>query len=154
MLAEATRWLAWQGWELTLVARRPEPLAGALGARPVPFDWDAPSALDPIGAGFDLGLFWLHDPVVWLARPLEDLLRPAGRSVRVHGAMSADPQIRAQRDPDPRPGLARQTVILGWHPLPGGAKEWLSHREICTGTCFALAHPDRPLVQIGAGAGP
>lgn len=153
MLADATRWLARQGWDITLMARRPDALAADLNATPVAFDWDAPDGVRGLQPGYDLALLWLHDTAVPLARQFEDLLRPEGRVVRVHGSLSADPEVRAAREPDPRPGLARQTVILGWHPGPDGGRTWLSHREISTGTAFALAHPDRSWVQIGACAG-
>ena len=157
MLADATRWLASEGWEITLLARRPETLAQEIGAHPVLFDWGDPEAhqlLADLSGNFALVLIWLHDDAVHLARPAEDRLAPGARVVRIHGALSADPTIHTRREPDPRPGLARQSVILGWHPGPDGERIWLSHDEISGGAIEALKNPEKRTVLAGTRAGP
>jgi NADPH:quinone reductase-like Zn-dependent oxidoreductase len=158
MLAGATRRLAAQASALTLVARNPGPLAADLGARSVALDWaapDAPSRVAAIWDGFDLAVIWLHDDAAHLARPFEDLLRPGGRVIRVHGSRSVDPVVRAARDPDPRPGLHRQVVILGWHPDPlaAGGRRWLADDEICAGVLAALDHPALGALIVGGAGG-
>jgi len=156
MLAGATRWLAGAGWDITLLARRPEALAQDIAARLVPFDWADPEAAATLAGlpdDFDLALIWLHDDAVRLARPAEDRLAPGARVIRVHGALSADPAVHALREPDPRPGLARQSVILGWHPGPDGAHVWLTDDEISGATIDALQHPTKATVLAGTKAG-
>lgn len=148
MLAPAARVIARRAEALTLAARAPHALAAELGATPLPLDWNIPQvAIDALPApGFDLVITWLHDNATYLARPCEDLAHAGGRSIRVHGAKSADPAIRAQRDPNPRPGLARQTVILGWF---GPAKRWLTDEEISQGVIAALEAPAVRTLIVG-----
>ncbi len=157
MLAGASHWLAAEGWDITLLARRPEALAQQIGARAVRFDWAEPEATTTLASlpdDFALALIWLHDDAVHLARPAEDQLAPAARVIRIHGALSADPEIHAKREPDPRPSLKRQTVILGWHPGPDGARVWLTDGEISGAAIAALQDPGKATVLAGTRAGP
>jgi NADPH:quinone reductase-like Zn-dependent oxidoreductase len=158
MLAGATRRLAARASALTLVARNPGPLAAELGATPVALDWSAPDALGGVAAiegGFDLAIVWLHDGASHLARPFETLLRPGGRVIRVHGSRSVDPEVRAGREPDPRPDLQRQVVILGWlpDPLAQDGQRWLTDDEICAGVLAALDHPALAALIVGGAGG-
>ncbi len=156
MLAEASRWIAARSEAVTLVARRPEALAAEIGATPVTLDWsdsEAASRIAALPGSYDLAVIWLHDNACHLARPAEDLLEPHGRSIRVHGSLSADPQKRAARDPNPRPGIHRQVVILGWHHEPGGGKRWLSDGEISAGTIAAIREPRFEALTIGGASG-
>ncbi|QBY01547.1 hypothetical protein E2K80_13110 [Rhodophyticola sp. CCM32] len=156
MLAQASEWIAAQCQNLTLVARHPDALAAKLGATPLQLDWADPDAADRIAAlpsDFDLVLTWVHDAAAGLVRPCEDRLKPGGRSIRVHGSLSADLQTRAARDPNPRPDIARQVVILGWHPEPGGGKRWLSNDEISAGVIAAIREPVFEALTIGGASG-
>ena len=158
MLADASRWIAGQARHVTLVARAPEALAQELGAEAVALDWkqlDATERISALSARFDLAVLWLHDDSCSLARPFENQLLPGGRLVRVHGAQSADPAVRAAREPDPRPGLRRQVVILGWHPevsAPDGQR-WLSDAEISAGVIAAICHPALEALTVGGASG-
>ncbi|WP_375550567.1 hypothetical protein [Rhodophyticola porphyridii] len=156
ILADASRWIAGHCNHLTLLARRPEALAKELGATAVPIDWSGPDATGRLSAlprDFDLAVSWLHDAAAFLARPIEDCLKPGGRSIRVHGSRSADPHTRAARDPDPRPDVARQVVILGWHPEPGDGQRWLSNAEISAGVVAAIREPVFEALTIGGASG-
>lgn len=158
MLARATRWIAARSDRVTLMARRPEALARDLGAEACSLDWADPgaaSAMAQLPGDFDLAVIWLHDAAAHLARPAEDRLCPGGRVCRVHGARSADPKVRTAREPDPRPGLDRQVVILGWHPDPVGedGKRWLSDAEISGGVIAALRDPALEALTIGGASG-
>ncbi|MEO0999770.1 MAG: hypothetical protein AAFW69_04045, partial [Pseudomonadota bacterium] len=152
MLAEATRAIAARAARTTLLARRPETLAAETGAAYQRIDWADPGAAAALDAlpPADLLLSWLHDDAVHLARPLEDRCRPGARVIRVHGAASRDPATRAARDPDPRPDLRRQTVILGWAAGP----RWLSDAEISAAAVEALVNPDKETVVAGILTGP
>lgn len=158
MLAGASRWIARQARQLTLVARAPEALARELGAEAVALDWkqpNAPERIAALSARFDLAVLWLHDDASRLARLFENQLLPGGRLVRVHGSRSADPSVRAAREPDPRPGLRRQVVILGWHPdanAPDGQR-WLSDAEISAGVISAICHPVLEALTVGGASG-
>ncbi len=160
MLAGASRWLAAQGWAVTLAARRPEALAQEIGAAPLALDWydrdSAQAVLAALSPGFAMGVIWLHDDAVWLARAAEYQLAPYARVIRVHGALSADPKVHASREPDPRPGIWRQSVILGWHPDPAARdrKRWLTDAEISGGLIEALETPDPSPLIVGTRAGP
>jgi hypothetical protein len=156
MLAGLTRRVATHSRSLTLVARRPEPLATELGARPVSLDWTdalgAQRALEALRNTFDLVISWLHDDAVFLARACENAARSLGRSVRVHGSLSIDLTVRERRDPDPRPGITRQTVILGWFADPSAedGQRWLTDAEICEGVWQAVDDSSMPLNVIGS----
>jgi hypothetical protein len=158
MLAGATRGVAARAAGLTLVARNPGLLAGALSARAVAMDWAAPgarAAVAAIGGGFHLAILWLHDEAVHLARPFEDLVVPGGRVIRVLGSRAVDPAVRAAREPDPRPGVHRQAVILGWHPDPAApdGQRWLSDGEISAGVLAAVADPALEALIVGGAGG-
>jgi hypothetical protein len=158
MLAGATRVLAARAGRALLVARCPEGLATGTGAGALALDWSAPGAAARIAAipgGFDLGVIWLHDEAAGLARAFEDLLAPGARVIRVHGSRSIDPAVRAARDPDPRPGLRRQVVILGWHPDPAApeGQRWLTDAEISAGVLAAVDHPALEAVIVGGAGG-
>jgi hypothetical protein len=156
MLAGLTRRVAMRSRSLTLIARRPDALAVELGARPVSLDWtdalSAQRALEALRNTFDLVISWLHDDAVLLARWCEEAARSHGRSVRIHGSLSIDPAVRARRDPDPRPGIARQTVILGWFADPSAedGQRWLTDAEICAGVWQAVDDPSKRLTVIGS----
>jgi hypothetical protein len=163
MLAPATRRLAGRAGRLTLASRHPGTLAAEIGAAPLPIDWNDRAAASAALAAFrrdaapvDLLVAWLHDAAVWLAAPAEACLAAGARSIRVHGSRSADPAVRRARDPDPRPDVRRQTVILGWHPDPlaEDGRRWLDHAEISDGVIAAVDEPDREIVLVGAAAGP
>lgn len=158
MLAGATRALAAQADEVVLVARRPEALATETGAVPLALDWTAPDAATRVAelpGGFDLGLIWLHDEACGLARAFEDRLAPGARVIRVHGSRSVDPAVRVVREPDPRPGLHRQVVILGWHLDPSAAdgQRWLADDEICAGVLAAVDRPALSALIVGGAGG-
>jgi hypothetical protein len=158
MLAGATRALAPQARHMLLVARRPQALAAETGAEPLALDWAAPDAaalIARIPGGFDLAVIWLHDDAAGLARAFEDRLAPGARVIRVHGSRSMDPAVRAARDPDPRPGLQRQVVILGWHPHPAApeGQRWLTDAEISAGVLAAVDHPALEALIVGGAGG-
>jgi len=158
MLAGATRKIAEGADALTLVSRQPGVLAGEIGATAVQLDWSDPDAvtrLSLIPPRFDLAVVWLHDDAVGLARPFEDLLVPGGRIIRVLGSRAMDPVVRAARTPQPRPGLRRQDVILGWHPDPAAAngQRWLTDAEISAGVMAALDHPALTALIVGGAGG-
>ncbi len=149
MLADAARWIAPRATSLTLAARNPSPLAEEVRAKPHRLDWAKQAgAMLPPGGTFDIVISWLHDEAIWLARPAEDLLKPGGRSIRIHGANSLEPAKRRLRDPDPRPDIARQTVILGWVES-GAGKRWLTHSEISQGVISAIRQPNKELLVVG-----
>lgn len=154
MLEAAARHAAELSRRLTLGARRPESLAKALGVMALPLDWHDRSAtvaalatLD--GPAPDLLISWLHDDGVWLAAGLEGLLPTAARTIRVHGSDSRDPARRAERDPNPRADLRRQTVILGWVNEPEG-RRWLTDAEISSAVIRAIDRPGENTVIAGA----
>jgi hypothetical protein len=155
MLSGLARMLAPLAASLTLASRNPQSLARELGISSMHLDWAAPAQAraDLAGEGirYDLVISWLHDEAVAFARDCENLLRADGRSVRIHGSLSVDPAIRARRDPDPRPGVHRQTVILGWFADPAAedGKRWLTDAEICAGTLQAILKPSAVLHIIG-----
>lgn len=158
MLAGATRWLAERSERVLLAARRPDALAGELGAEAPRLDWSDPAAPDLIGAqagAHDLALIWLHDEAAALSRHCEDTLTPGGRVIRVHGALSADRGMRARRQPDRRQDVAQQIVILGYHPEPDaeGGKRWLTDDEISGGVIAALRDPSLEALTIGSASG-
>lgn len=158
MLAGLTRALAVRSRGLVLVARNPAALATEIGAAPVALDWAVPQAGEQIAelpGGFDLAVLWLHDAAAGLARAFEDRLAPGGRLIRVHGSLSMDPVVRAAREPDPRPGLHRQVVILGWHPDPRAedGQRWLTHPEICAGVLAAVDAPVLEAIILGGSGG-
>jgi hypothetical protein len=156
MLAGLTRRVAVQSRSLTLIARRPDALAAELGASPVSLDWteasSAQQALEALRNKFDLVISWLHDDAVYLARSCEDAARSQGRSVRIHGSLSIDPAVRERRDPDPRPGIVRQTVILGWFADPSAedGQRWLTDAEICEGVWQAVDDSSKVVSVIGS----
>ncbi|WP_417587278.1 hypothetical protein [Pararhodobacter oceanensis] len=158
MLRDATCAIAKRASALTLIARRPEALATELSATAIALDLTAPEAAEKIAqinGGFDTAVIWQHDDTAALSRPLEDLLRPKGRLIRVMGSMAMDPEVRATRAPDPRPDITRQLVILGWHPdaaAPDGQR-WLSHAEINAGVLAALNAPALEALIIGGSGG-
>lgn len=155
MLADATRHIAGRASQVTLAARRPEALAGEVGATPVSLDWADRAAtearLNALPAP-DLLLSWYHDDALWLGAQLEALITPGGRSIRVHGARSADPTVRAARDPSPRKDVLRQVVITGWKAGP--PPRWLTNDEISRGTVEAVEDPTLTLHTIGTTDGP
>ncbi|WP_417599225.1 hypothetical protein [Pararhodobacter oceanensis] len=162
MLRETTCAIAERASALTLIARSPEALAADLSATcpttPMALDLTAEDAVARIAqteGGFDTAILWLHDDAVSLSRPLENLLRPEGRLLRVMGSLAMDPAVRATRAPDPRPDITRQLVILGWHPdaaAPEGQR-WLSHAEINAGVLAALNAPVLEALIIGGSGG-
>ncbi|PVH28145.1 hypothetical protein [Pararhodobacter oceanensis] len=162
MLRATTCAIAHRATALTLIARSPEALAADLSATcpttPIALDLTAEGAVARIAqikGGFDTAVIWLHDDAVSLSRPLEDLLRPSARLLRVMGSLAMDPAVRATRAPDPRQDITRQLVILGWHPdaaAPDGQR-WLSHAEINAGVLAALNAPALEALIIGGSGG-
>jgi hypothetical protein len=159
MLAPATRWIAAHSTRLTLAARAHRALADQLGADSVQVDWTDPVATRASLAGhrgcYDVAVLWLHDDGAPLARAFEDTVRTGGRIVRVHGSASADPQVLRRRDPDPRKDVARQIVILGYHPddtAPEG-RRWLSDAEISGGVIAALRDVALTALTVGGASG-
>jgi len=154
MLADASRWIACRAAILTLAARNPARLADELKANPVVMDWSnsiaARSAL-PVKQ-FDIVISWLHDEAIWLARPIENLLKSGGRSIRIHGAKSLEPANLRQRNPDPRPDVTHQNVILGWKGSIDD-KRWLTNTEIRGGVITALTRPNKKTIIVGDARG-
>lgn len=151
MLARASAHIAAHADALSLASRSPDPLAAALGARPIAFDWaDHDTALTGFAplAPVDTLISWLHDDGIWLAEHLEAKLKPQGRSIRIHGADSRDPDVRDRRDPNPRDDLVRQTVILGWVNRPDG-RRWLTNDEISDAVIRAVDHASEATIQAG-----
>ena len=159
MLEGATTWIAARADATTLAARRPFALADSIGATPLELDWSeantALKALSPLAGGFDLAVIWLHDMAVALSRPCEDVVRPAGRVIRVHGSLSADPDIRKTRAPDPRRDVRQQAVILGFHPDTRAeeGKRWLRHEEISAGVIAAVRDTALEAIIVGGSGG-
>ncbi len=155
MLSGLARTLAPLAASLTIASRNPQRLAEELGISSMRVDWAAPALaradLSGKGVRYDLVISWLHDNAVSFARDCENLLRADGRSVRIHGSLSVDPAIRARRDPDPRPGVHRQTIVLGWFadPTADDGKRWLTDEEVCAGTLQAVLNPSAVLHIIG-----
>jgi hypothetical protein len=151
MLARASRYIAADSGKLTLGSRNPGALAGELGAVPLVLDWTDPAmaraALKTI-APVDLLVSWLHDGGIWLAELAEAKLKPQGRSIRIHGALSRKPAVKAARDPNPRPDVQRQIVILGW-VNEGETRRWLTNDEISDAVIEAVQHPARKDVVAG-----
>ncbi len=148
MLAKATNFVALSASDLTLGSRTPEKAAQDIGAHPLVLDWakrDLTLAnLANLGQ-IDMLISWLHDDGIWLAEHLEAKIKPQGRSIRIHGADSRDPAVLAKRDPNPRPDVCRQTVILGWVNQTEG-RRWLSNDEISDAVIAAVMEPEQ---QIG-----
>lgn len=149
MLSDAARYIAARASHTVLISRNPGPLAAETGAEALSFDWKSGPALPPLTKRFDLLLSWAHDEALSLIAPLEAALRPGGRSVRIHGASSADPVVKARRNPGPRDDISRQTVILGWSGARGGAWRWLTHAEISAAAIAAFEAPARETVIAG-----
>jgi hypothetical protein len=151
MLAKATRFVAPLASGLTLGSRNPQKAALDLGASHLVLDW-ANRGLTLANLAkqgqVDLLISWLHDDGIWLVEHLEAKLKPQGRSIRIHGADSRDPAILAKRDPNPRPNVNRQTVILGWVNQTEG-RRWLTNDEISDAVIAAVAEPERQVVVAG-----
>ncbi len=143
MLAKASRYIATDAGILTLGSRNPGALAAELGAVPLVMDWTDPAmtraALKTI-APVDLLVSWLHDGGIWLAELAEAKVKPQGRSIRIHGASSRKPEVKAARDPNPRSDVQRQTVILGW-VNEGETRRWLTNDEISDAVIEAVQCP-------------
>jgi hypothetical protein len=159
MLEAATTWLAAHADALTIAARRPALLAEKLGATPLAIDWleedIAGNALVSQSGMFDLAVIWLHDAATALSRACEDVVRPGGRVIRVHGSLSVDPEVRQSRAPDSRSDVDQQAVILGFHcdARAEGGKRWLSHAEISAGVIAAAREPALETMIIGGAGG-
>ncbi len=154
MLAEASRQIAQQGYAVTLIARRPETLAGQIGAHAVPMDWSKPSSIQAALETLqtlpqpDTLISWIHDRGIGCLSDVETFLRPHGRSIRIHGSSAGDPSDGITSDPAPPPGIIRQNIVLGWIK-EGLQKRWLNHEEICAGILDIFSHSDTPYKIIG-----
>lgn len=159
MLEGATTWLAANTDALTVASRHPALLADKLGAIPLEIDWQedeiAGNVLASQSGIFDLAVIWLHDAATALSRACEDVVRPSGRVIRVHGSLSVDAEIRRARAPDPRTDVDQQAVILGFHrdARAEGGKRWLSHAEISAGVIAAAREPALESIIIGGAGG-
>ena len=130
---------------MTVAARRPEELATALKAESLPIDWrNQPETELKLGklvpSSLDLLVSWLHDDGLWCITPLESLLRPGGRSIRVHSSAVGDPAHGVKTDPPPRADIMRQDVVLGWIKEKNG-RRWLTNSEISQGVINAFENP-------------
>jgi hypothetical protein len=151
MLADATRFIRSRSKRLTLVARRAEAAAPALGVSPdeaCRADWrDFMSFSSTLSSRIaamppDLALLWVHDSghrtLLWL---LQQLARLPILIVHVLGSSSGDPR---GGDADINAILAKApsmdyvTVVLGSKALPGGDRRWLKNDEICVGAIEAV----------------
>ena len=156
MLAEASAHLAQISNNLTIASRNPHALAVKLKANPLELDWEnlseANVRLDKI-LPCDLIVSWVREWVqeegLGLITPLEALLKPGGRSIRVHGCESADPKVREKVNAGSRTDINRQTVILGWINQPEGAR-WLTHSEISQGVIHTINSPQLKNFVVGS----
>ena len=151
MLADATGFIRSRSKRLTLVARRAEAAAPALGVLPdeaCAADWrdymSFSSTVSPriVAMPPDLALLWIHDSghrsLLWL---LMQLARAPILIVHVLGSSSGDPRgvdadinaILAKA-----PSMDYLTVVLGSKALPGGGRRWLKNNEICAGAIEAV----------------
>ncbi len=146
MLAGASAWIAERASRVVLAARHPDRLAGRIGAEPFLLNWADHTAPLPAGP-FDLALSWLHKDGLWLVPRLEALLRPGGRSVRVHPSSARDPAVLATRD-GPPPARARRQVVILWRNADGS---WLDHDQISDGVIQAIRTPERATLVVGDG---
>lgn len=146
MLAKASGWIAGHARRVVLAARHPDELARQIGAHPHALNWADQNAPLPEGP-FDLVVSWLHEDGLWLVNRLEGLLRPGGRSVRVHPSAARDPAVLKVRDGSAPAEVRRQVVIL-WRNSDGS---WLDHDQISAGVIAAVQAPDRAILVIGDG---
>jgi hypothetical protein len=151
MLANATRFIRARSERVTLVARRANAAAAALGILPAeacPLDWsnttEFAAELFPriAAAPPDLGLLWIHGnghrTLLWLLDQL--MMRPV-MIVHVLGSASGDPR-GSNRDINvivsKAPRMHYVTVVLGSKTLPGGRHRWLTDDEISIGAIEAI----------------
>ena len=146
MLAGASAWLASRADRVVLVARHPDRLAHRIGAEAFVLDWANRGAPLPAGP-FDLVLSWLHEDGLWLVPRIEGLLRPGGRSVRVHPSAARDPEVLRARD-GPAPAQVRRQAVILWRNADGS---WLDHDQISAGVIKAVQAPLRAMLVIGDG---
>ena len=155
LLVPASCWIAIRAESLTLAARNPQELSRSIGAEPVKFDWSsnhlARRSLAARKGRFDVVVIWLPDEASALVRPMEDVVRPGGRVIRVHDAPATDPLIRRLRDPDPRDDVVRQTVVLeATGDQAADKKTKMSDIEVLGGVIAALRDPTLSEILVGS----
>jgi hypothetical protein len=151
MLANATRFIRDRSEHVTLVARRANAAAAALGISPAdacPLDWSDTTAfaaeLSPriSAAPPDLALLWIHGnghrTLLWL---LDQLKMRTVLIVHVLGSALGDPR-GSNRDINvlvtKGPQMHYVTVVLGSKVLLGERRRWLADDEISTGAIEAI----------------
>ncbi len=149
MLANASKYGATIATTVTLAARNPKKLASEIGATPLMLDWNNhDQTLADLSSlpSFDLIISWLHNDGLWLVEHLENKLKPNGRSIRIHGSASLDPEVLASQDPPPRQDIQRQVIVLGWAEGKSG-KRWLTNEEISDTVIATIKHPKYLLLK-------
>jgi hypothetical protein len=151
MLANATRFVRARSKRVTLVARKANAAAAALGISPAdacPLDWSNTTAFAAelsariSAAPPDLALLWIHGnghrTLLWLFDQLK--MRPV-LIVHVLGSASGDPRS-SNRDINvivtKAPKMHYVTVVLGSKAVPGGGHRWLTDDEISIGAIEAI----------------
>ncbi|MCF6321456.1 MAG: hypothetical protein L3J32_06770 [Rhizobiaceae bacterium] len=152
MLESATRFVACNSSQTTIGSRNPDKLAKEIGAHGLKLDWLAPNdqtiaALSKLPE-FDLLISWIHDEAIWIVEHLENRLNDKGRSIRIHGCASRDPEILIKRNAPGSSQISRQTIILGWVNDPQGQR-WLLDEEISTAVIEGVKHPRRKQITAG-----
>jgi hypothetical protein len=151
MLANATRFVRTRSEHVTLVSRRANKAAAALGVLPseaCSLDWrdtaNFAAELLPRIASLppDLSLLWIHGnghrALLWL---LGQLTTCPVLIVHVLGSASGDPRTN---DPEINvilnnaPRMQYVTVMLGSKSLPDGGRRWLTDEEISLGAVEAI----------------
>jgi hypothetical protein len=151
MLTKASKYVATIAQSVTLASRHPQTLASEINATPMILDWNDRDqtladiyALSPI----DLVISWLHDDGLWLVEHLENRLRPSGRSIRIHGSASLNPEVLAKQAPPSRDDIQRQVIVLGWANTKTG-RRWLTNDEINNPVINAIQQPKKLLIIAG-----
>ena len=151
MLAKASKYVATIAKTVTLASRHPQTLANEIGTTPLILDWNnQKQTLANISTlpTVELVISWLHDDGLWLVKHLENKLKPDGRSIRIHGSASLDPEILARQDPPPRQDIHRQVIVLGWVNSVNG-RRWLSNEEISDAVIDAVEIPTQKIIIAG-----
>ncbi len=152
MLDKATRYIAKNSSETTVVSRNPDKLANDIDGIALKLDWLASrdKTIETISKlpDFDLLISWIHDEAIWLVEHLENKVKDDGRSIRIHGCASRDQQILNKRNPVHPRKVNRQTVILGWINERQGQR-WLLDKEISAAVIEAVDHRERRSIIVG-----
>lgn len=158
MLREVVRWLAEEGWTVSVVARgrarlralqdQAERLDGSV--RPIRVDYRKDgsfrSELDSaIGAAgpIELAICWIHSTAPGAPGILAEILGrqdTACRLFRLRGSVARDPSVPDRHDLHLReagPPILYRRVILGYRSEGGGSR-WLTDPEIASGVIEAV----------------